>query len=83
MIMNVYSIRDVKAGYLAPSLDINDQTAARGFKYAFSKPDTLQFSNVQDYDLFRIGTFDNETGVMCPCDKELIFEGASLLRKDE
>lgn len=64
MIYGIYCIRDSKTGFLTPTADQNDQTAMRNFAHASMQKDTLFFSHPQDYSLFRVGTFDSESGII-------------------
>lgn len=79
MILNVYAIHDLMAGYLQPTLDINDEVAARNFRFALTKTGTLEHSNLADFDLVCIGKYDNDTGVLTPSAERIILKGASLL----
>ncbi len=57
----VYCIRDLKSGWLSPTVDINDQVAIRNFAYAVQHND--MFSDfASDYSLFKIGEFDTDSG---------------------
>lgn len=81
MICNVYSIRDNKTAFMQPMLDINDKAAIRNFKLAVANSPTGASMAVypEDFDLYRIGTFDNETGVVSPTTvPELIYSGGNL-----
>lgn len=62
MITQVYAIRDKAAGlFMFPQQDINDMTAKRNFFNAMeSHPDGIMAFQPQDFDLYHIGTFDNE-----------------------
>lgn len=66
MITNVYAIKDVKLGYEAPFIRQNDSIAIREFhsaaKFAQS-PNRFQ-ECPQDYELWKLGTFNQETGVI-------------------
>lgn len=62
MIYGVYSIKDLKSGYLPPTYDINDLCAKRNFEHACINPDSLFFTHAGDYQLFKVGTFDTELG---------------------
>lgn len=63
MIYSIYSIRDLKTGFLQPTLDINDASAIRNFEHAvLQNEDSLFFSHPEDYSLFYLGSFDSETG---------------------
>lgn len=59
---NIYSIRDVKTGFLPPTYDVNDQSAVRNFEHACLNGDSLFFSHAEDYSLFALGSFDTDTG---------------------
>lgn len=57
----VYCIRDIKSGWLSPTVDVNDQVAIRNFAYAVQHNDMFSdFAN--DYSLYQIGVFDTDTG---------------------
>lgn len=57
----VYCIRDLKSGWLSPTVDINDQVAIRNFAYAVQHNDLFSaFAN--DYSLYKIGDFDTDSG---------------------
>lgn len=63
MKMNLYSVRDIKAGFGNPYCMQNDEMAIRDIKLAVNseKPNIIkQFS--EDFQLVRLGTFDTETG---------------------
>lgn len=59
----IYSIRDLLNGFSVPMCDFNDSTSKRNFKNALS---SNQNANRGDYDLFRIGSFDVDTGIVTP-----------------
>lgn len=63
MKMFIYSIRDFKTGFLAPTVEPHDAVAQRNFEHAVLQSEqTLFFSHPEDYALFRIGSFDTDTG---------------------
>ena len=62
MIYGVYSIKDLKTGYLPPTYDINDLAAERNFEHACLNPDSLFYTHGSDYQLFKVGTFNTDTG---------------------
>lgn len=72
MIYGVYAIRDLKTGYLAPTVDVNNASAVRNFRHAASRVESLFYSSPADYQLFRIGTYDTEDGVLIPEQHELL-----------
>lgn len=64
MIYPVYAIRDAKVGFMSPTVDQNDASAARNFEHAVMNSASLMNSHPGDYALYRIGSFDTETGVI-------------------
>ena len=61
----IYSIRDVKVGFGAPSIDINDQSRIRGFAYSVNQEGIMNFKP-KDYDLYKVGEFDTDKGIIIP-----------------
>ena len=79
--LNVYSIRDVRSGFLTPTVDQNDYIAARNFANAIMESHGVLFTHASDFQLFRIGEFDSDKGVLIPAQlHELISDGAEVLR---
>lgn len=74
----IYCIRDAKTTFLTPTVDLNDQSAMRNFAHATMQSNNLFNSHPQDYSLFRIGTFDSESGIIEPIVPEHIAEGVSF-----
>lgn len=64
MVLNIYSIRDTFTGYGQIFLESSDPVAVRGFRFALSKKDSAMFTDPNDFDLMRLGTFDTETGAI-------------------
>lgn len=64
MIRGIYTVRD-EASTLYMSLMVNDTdaVAVRGFDYALSSNDLMKF-RPQDYSLWRIGSFDDVSGII-------------------
>lgn len=58
----MYAVRDVKTGFMAPTLDMNDEAAIRNFEHACMRADSLFFTHAADYSLYRIGTYFPEIG---------------------
>lgn len=74
---NVYSIRDNLTGFLTPTFDVNDASAVRNFQHAMRNPQSLLNSHAQDYDLYRIGVFDQDTGSIESIVPVMVCAGAS------
>lgn len=66
MVLPMYSYRDSKVGFGSPIVEQNEQTAVRGFSYAINSNDGLMNFSPKDYDLYKIGEFDFEKGVVVP-----------------
>lgn len=63
MIYNIYSVRDVHTGFLAPNVNISDGAAKRDFAYAINNADSIMAFNPKDFDLYKLGTFDTDGAV--------------------
>lgn len=62
MIYPLYSIRDVQTGFMSPTVDMNDNAAARNFAHAIQASDGVMHTHASDFDLFKIGSFDTDNG---------------------
>lgn len=83
MIVNVYCIRDVKTGFLTPTFEVNDAVAMRNFSHAVQNSDSILFSHCKDFDLYKVGTFDSDSGRLMPIELPiLVMSGADVLRGD-
>lgn len=74
----VYCVKDNKAGF-QPNLLIeqNDASAVRGFSYAINNEGLMNYSP-NDFDLFKIGSFDVDTGMFESSFPELVVSGSSV-----
>lgn len=75
MILGIYAIRDKKTGFLSPTVDQNDAAARRNFEHAMMNEQSLMFSHAEDYALYRVGSYDTDTGVIAFCEHVLILDG--------
>lgn len=66
MIYSIYSIRDKHTGFISPTFDLNHQSAARNFSLALTRSDGVLGFAPSDFDLYCIGSFDSDTGVLHP-----------------
>lgn len=67
MILNFYSLKDELVGFNAPQLMENDDVAIRNIRGAVLNTKVLS-DNAKDYSLYKIGSFDTETGHIVPLD---------------
>lgn len=77
--MKIYSVRDVNVGFNQPFCDVNDDAAIRGFAYAVNNSDIMAFTP-KDFDLYRIGEFQNDTGMIESCLPELVIHGTEVFQ---
>lgn len=67
MKLGIYSMRDAQSGFLAPTLDTNDDTARRNFAHSVMMTnDSLFFTHAADFSLHKIGEFETATGLITP-----------------
>lgn len=79
MVYPVYSYRDNKVGFMPVQCDQNDATAIRGFAYAINGNSGVMNFSPKDFDLYKVGEFDTETGVFKSCVPVLIVSGESVI----
>lgn len=81
MKLKVYAIRDAYTGFLSPTFELNDLVAQRNFEHACNNTDSLLFSHAQDYDVYCIGEFETDSGVITPLSPiQLICNGKMVQR---
>lgn len=74
---NIYAYKDEKVQFLPNVIcDIDDENAIRQVCVAFAKV-PITFGRPADYSLYRIGSFDTETGVLTPCEHVFLINGES------
>jgi hypothetical protein len=73
MILNAYTIKDQKAGtYSNPYYAVNDATAIRTFKQACSDKNTTLNQYPEDFSLFKVGIWDDQSAEIKSLDPEFI-----------
>lgn len=73
----IYSIKDHKVGFMSPTVDQNDSSAIRNFSYAINNGGIMNFSP-NDFDLYKIGYFDDQKGNIEEILPELVVSGSSV-----
>lgn len=64
MIVNLYAVKDELSNeFMIPTIIKNDEMAKRQFKTQVNTID-LWRENPSDYSLFKLGTFNDETGII-------------------
>ncbi len=71
--LGAYSIYDKKAlAYGTPFYQVNEQVAARTFKDLVQDRQSQVYLHPEDYDLYKVSTFNTRTGLVEPIKKEII-----------
>lgn len=69
--MKIYTIYDEKAqSYNTPFTALNDQLAIRIFQDASNDPQTTVYHHKEDFTLYGIGTYNQDTAELVPYDKK-------------
>lgn len=80
----LYSYRDNLVGFGPVMVENNEQTAVRGFSYSVNNASGMMGFAPKDYDLFYIGDFDTDTGVINPAPvPALVVNGSSVFGEKE
>lgn len=84
MKFGVYCVRDIKAGFQTPAIQINDAVAVRGFASAVVQSDSVLFTHARDFALYKLADFDADTGRITPLDLpvELMQASDALMIKE-
>lgn len=82
MIYGLYAMRDLKSTYMSVLTDVNDSCAIRGFRQACIVPDSILANNPTDYALYKLGTYDIESGRIESIVPELLCDAAQFIRKE-
>lgn len=68
----MYAIRDMLIEFHAPMIGVNDEQMKRDFKVFCSNKAELEKNDLQ---LFKIGDFNTDTGMLIPIEPEYICGG--------
>ncbi|UDN67797.1 nonstructural protein [robinz microvirus RP_121] len=82
--MKSYAVRDVKsASYANPFFSPNNQTATRAFAMEVNRQDAqnLLYTNHADFQLYYVGDFNPDTGVLSGKEPEYLTDGTAVLRQ--
>lgn len=83
MLTGLYAIKDAKSTFMPCTVDVNDATAIRNFEHAVRQPDSILASHPNDFALFKVGEYDNESGVISPVfPPMLLCDAAQCLAKE-
>jgi len=69
MLLPIFSVYDSKTlHYGQPHIQQNENVAIRAFSNAANEPGNPIYQNPEDFSLIEIAYFDDEKGVITPCD---------------
>ena len=60
----LYAIKDVKTAFWKPFVHHNDLSAQREFANLVNSGNELVASNVEDFELWKLGEYDDTTGAI-------------------
>lgn len=79
----LFSVKDVKSGtFESPFRSTNSVTAIRSFAHNVNNPELLIKEYPEDFDLYKIGEFDPDTGILTPIGPNRLIGAIDLLKKD-
>jgi len=82
MRLNIYSIKDQKAEvYGQPFYQSADGEATRTLHQLTNDEKSMQYKYPDDYDLYRLGIYDDNTGLFIPETTPIHIAKASALKK--
>ncbi|QXP08486.1 MAG: nonstructural protein [Arizlama microvirus] len=68
MVQVVIAVRDVKTeNFRFPAFSVAVGAAIREFVDACGDDKSVMFRHPEDFQLYKLGTFDDRTGVITPC----------------
>ena len=80
----IYAIRDnVADNFTLPIFSRSDEEMVRNIAYNLNQSESIMTVNAVDYDLYRIGTFDDEDGSVVSMQHVLVVHLSTLIRKKE
>lgn len=82
MKFGIYAVRDVKVGFQSVTIQPNDAVAVRGFESTVLSSDSVLFTHSEDFSLFKLGEFDQDSGRLIPLELPVqLIEASACLRK--
>lgn len=82
MMKRLYAIRDQLVGFKDPFVLVNDSVAQRAFATFVNDGKSDLYENPKYYDLYFIGEFDDEKGVLKKAEPTLICSALSVKKEN-
>lgn len=80
MTYGIFAIRDLRTGFMNPLVDLGDDSAMRNFAFACAASDSMIGFRPGDFDLYRLGSFDTESGQIVGCLPELVCHATEVTK---
>jgi len=82
MVLQFFAVKDIKGNiFNRPFPEINQVNAIRGLSVVVNDPNSQISHFPQDFELFRVGTFNDETGIIIAEERPVFIESAFNLKK--
>lgn len=82
-IMQICAVRDRAVdGFMQPFFVPAIGLALRSFSDEVNRPESPMYAHPEDYDLFHIGTYDDQKGALLPLDPRQLAIGKDMSRKN-
>lgn len=78
MIVPICCMRDQLSGFMNPFVATNEKIAERDFKIVINDDSQSLYHNPQHFDLYKIGSFDTETGIISSIEPTILVTGLSV-----
>lgn len=82
MRVGLYSIKDSLVGFGYPFIQVSDPVAVRSFAAIAADERGDIYKKPGDYDLYRVGAFDTDTGALVATEPVFIARAADVVRKE-
>ena len=79
MIYPIFVMKDLKKGFMSPTVDLNEASALRTFHMAMIDDHSVIKVHHEDFALYKIGEFDSESGVIDAYSSPVFIADASSL----
>lgn len=88
MIFGIYSIRDHLTGFMTPVIEQTDAAALRNFSLAINRYPKEQGRSLyswrpSDFDFFKLGEFNSETGELVPAVPPVLVSSGLSVKEGE
>lgn len=74
----VCCMRDQLTGFMNPFVSTNEKVAERDFKIIINDDAQSLHYNPQHFDLYKLGYFDTDSGVLEPIEPTILVTGVSV-----